>query len=107
MKAIKNFRENWLILVAVAILAVASGLVSAGIINRAERIREGASIEYVDQENIEQDVANCLTNTRQDVNIKSLQEKKAEKEMVNIMVDDIKEIRKQNFEILKILTKKE
>ena len=107
MKAIKNFRENWLILVAVAILAVASGLVSAGITNRTERIKEGASVEYVDKENIEQDIVNCATNLRQDVSIKSLQEKKAEKEMVNVMIDDIKEIRKQNFEILKILTKKE
>lgn len=111
MKALKNFKDNWLVLVVVAVLSVASGMTTAEISKRNNKIHTAASVEYVDTENEKQD--ECILKKvdkssfeKHEDRIDHLEKNKADKSTVDEIHADVREIRSQTFEILKILKDK-
>ena len=99
---INQLKNNWIILLIAAVLTVVGNIVFAQWNNRTDAIHGAASVEYVDEENCKQDEATYIINKRQDEAIKC----KVDVREFNELHEDLREIRNQNSEILKILIDK-
>ena len=106
MEALNNLKKNWLVLVAVAVLTILGGMGSATIANRNEKVEGAASVEYVDKENLRQDVKTDRTNTRQDADLRTLHDTKSDKTEVQSLQSDVREIRIKTDKILELLIEK-
>jgi hypothetical protein len=83
-----KIKENWLVLVAVMLLTLFGNILFYSFKNADNSIKNAASIEYVDT---------------QDNKLKVEIDKKANKETVKNLREDVQYIRKQNDDIKKML----
>jgi hypothetical protein len=95
IKQWNKLRENWLVLLFSATLTVFGLIVFSSWNYRAEAARGAASLEYVDKENGEQNVVINKLDNRIDT--------KADKDDVESLHIDVREIRTTQLEIYKLL----
>jgi len=108
-KMIKQLKNGWLVLLFSAILVVIGNMAFSIWETNKEKREGAASVEYVDQENIEQDEYTVSQNEKQDCVILRVQadlKNKVEIREFENLKDDIVEIRKQTNEIYKLLIPK-
>ena len=103
MEAIKNLAKNWLLVLLVSVLGILSGIVTTSMQKHSDKVEGAASIDYVDRENSLQDANTTKVNTRQDLDLRDLHATKADKDEVNSIHEDVREIRDTQLKIYKIL----
>lgn len=102
---IKQLKQNWAVLVLAAILTITGNIIFASWKSKAETLNDAASVEYVNTENAKQDEHQLRVNSRQDMEIRTLDEIKADRTEVNSIHSDVREIRATQLEMLQLLVK--
>lgn len=103
MEAVRNLAKNWLLILAVAVLGVASGMVTSKINDRNAKVEGAASVKYVDTENDKQDEVIDELGNRVDskVDLREFYDHK------QTMMEDFKYLRDGIDDIKRILIEKD